>query len=319
MNGYQLLRMLLWGQVDGVEFKDNNNLLPNITFDRAKWGVYPDGSKIKLTKEFLEWSQWTFVKKHQTFLEAFNQAYNGNGNDGNKIYGLYQDIVNYQLVQKEFDDYIKAPSTLQELEQYTLSTFSNLTLKELNSDKAWIAYVYDANKELKLRSGVYTPTLPYPQKSYSFIDAIYNNGSSNYQQYIEQFNTGKKIYMEYEDGIKDSTTGQYVELDATFITEGKWYWGQTFSGSGYIPPVTEPETPEIIEGSGDMNLTQALTNIDWSTQELVYSLGGTYEFIIKDESEYNDKIFSQYLYENLPNVNVKQLLLDSKWTVRTRT
>ncbi|UGO50979.1 hypothetical protein PQE70_gp126 [Bacillus phage vB_BanS_Nate] len=178
------------------------------------------------------------------------------------------------------------------LESIFLQQFLNISFQDLIEDKYWVSFrdvtlfpvsIMDVNES----SGV------------TFVGAIEKLLLSD-SHFLVQFNTDRKIFID-EFGVKDASTGELLELDGSLQTAGYWYIG------------------DEVSGDGSMKIIDALSYIDWNTQELVFGEGTEDEFVIPTRAVYEDIDLKDMLPEHSQDVNIKQIFTQQVWKVRNKT
>ncbi|UUV46809.1 hypothetical protein [Bacillus phage vB_BanS-Thrax4] len=316
MNLAKLLKVLAWGQIDNMEFTRNLDAkgLEEIVSDPEKLAKYKNGNPILLDGYTVDYGGWQYVENKKTLSQALAD---GLSNNSTNVYGLCQGIYN---ANQEYDMETDINLTIEDMDTYPLSGVASLKLKDIVERTVWMNYT----ARPVIGAGVTTPNW-FPKQTYTFIEVLEQN-KFQYPYYMQQFGTNRELYLEYHTEtmlpeIKDATTGQPIELDASLLTGGKWYVGNQYWGSGYKPPVTEPEVPETGGESGGtpVNITNALTTINWDTQELVYKEGEATEFVVKNKEEYENRIIVQFVSPNESNITLKSILSEDSWVIRTKT
>ncbi|UUV46289.1 hypothetical protein [Bacillus phage vB_BanS-Thrax2] len=273
INTMKMLERLTWGRVSDMELQDADGSYKNVILSQENLATFIDGEKIQLTHTFLN-REWVFVPKYKTFMEAHADS----ESQQHLIYCVHGEGL---TVHAETG-----------LESIFLQQFLNISFQDLIEDKYWVSFrdvtlfpvqVHDSNE----LSGV------------TFVTAIEKLLLSD-SHFMVQFNTDRKIFID-ESGVKDASTGELLELDASLQTGGYWYIGGEVSGDG------------------SMTITDALSYIDWNTQELVFGEGTEDEFVIPTRAVYEDIDLKDMLPEHSQDVTIKQIFTQQSWKVRNKT
>lgn len=262
--------MSSWNQIPTIELINTSGLLKNIVPSRTKVATYNDGESILLSRTFLN-AEWKYVEKHKTFVEAYTQAHN---EGKTQIIGLIGNDY-------RFTEVARGASAMSLIEL----PLSDMSFKDLVEGKIWD--VYESWSTPLDGTQASSPNEPY---NHSFTEAVDKMLKASVPHYMIQFNTGKKIHLDVDE-IKDASTNQLVELDASLYLGGQWYVGE--------------DVTEI--GGTNMTLTEAVGQADLSTQDLVFLAGTTKEF----------RIYGKYVYEEVSLYNAMPKHIRDTETIHT--
>lgn len=206
MSALKMLEHLAWGRVADMEFKDFATFFKNIKLSQTNLGTYDNGVPIKLSHTFLR-SEWSFVEKHKTFMEAYKES----------------ETKHERLVCLHGENPIIV-YTETGMESVMLQQFLNISFQDLIEDKYWAGFA-DVERfpitivdQTELIAG------------FPFVVAVEKLLLSD-SHYMVQYHTGRKIYVD-EEGIKDAETEQLVEVDAGFQQGGHWFVGDKIGNDG---------------------------------------------------------------------------------------
>ncbi|UGO50714.1 hypothetical protein PQE68_gp123 [Bacillus phage vB_BanS_Sophrita] len=275
-----VLNSLIGSEFD-IEFYDQSGALNNIEKTRGNIGRYKSGASIFLTRTFLETS-WLRLGKHKTFLEAYDEAKNNSISNFTELF----DIENTRFIH----------STDNLSDKISSTDYMNITLKQLTEEKYWDVWNGDT-------SNTYLNWKSYPEvpSSQSFGFAVRELLESVEKYYLIQFNSNKKIKLT-NDGLKDASTNQIIELTGELLASGGWYKGET-----------------IIELEGEpMNLTTAIATVDWNTQKITYKSGKASQISFDKLSYENANLKSFIDYSIRTTEPIHDFLIGENWIIEPK-
>jgi hypothetical protein len=274
----ELLGELRWGAISSAELYEVNGLFEQNIIKSRDFVGTYKNGDKILLSNDLLNSQWKFVAKHKNLLDAYRDA----KTQGNvAVIGLFEYGLSLDMT---YD-----PNNIN------LMNFNRLSLKDLAEAKLWDSY---SQWSSPIGDGVGNPD--YPQ-NYDFTGTVQKMIDATVPYYMIQFNTGRKIYLDSE-GIKDANTNEIVQLDASLYLEGNWYAGENI---------------EVV-GGNKMYLADAVNQIDWETQDLVF-LEGTQNEVVFDKFTYENTSLENHMPESIRySENLNTFVLAQTWTLRNK-
>lgn len=265
-----MLQELVLCPIRTVEFEDVSGLFKNIIVSEEFGGVYSDNERIKLTKQFLS-SEWKQVQKHKTFKEAYNDAVAKN----------YRYTLCLDPYGQRFDVAYMGVANVRNI--------ASIPLVRVVEDKCW--------EEFDVFPDPYgsVPPSTHPEAEY-FVMAVnimkHALEDSNDSYFLIQENTNRKIYLD-NDGLKDATTNQIIELDKSLYVGGMWVKGEKVK----------------------LDIYEATSTINWETQNLVYKEGTVSEGIFTKDKYKTDVIYNVI---NPDELTVQEFLFGKIWSIKNK-